>query len=127
MRDSLIHPALIYSSDDEFLAVTVPFLREGLTDGEQALAVTSRRNIAALDDALGDDADRDARGRILRGEALGDEGGERVGLDLGRFLRGGSRRDRERGNKCKDSQGVVIRGLAHHYTSRPRASFPFRG
>jgi len=58
VRDSLIHPALIYSSDDEFLAVTVPFLREGLTDGEQALAVTSRRNIAALDDALGDDADR---------------------------------------------------------------------
>lgn len=54
----LCHPALVYASAEQFLAVTVPFLREGLQRGEQALAVTSSRNIGWLREALGDDAAR---------------------------------------------------------------------
>lgn len=54
----LVHPALVYESDESFLATCVPFLREGLTLGEQALAVTSARNIDLLSDAMGPDAGR---------------------------------------------------------------------
>lgn len=54
--NDLVHPALVYSSDEDFLATNIPFLREGLGAGERTLAVTSRRNIGLLTDALGGDA-----------------------------------------------------------------------
>lgn len=54
--DALCHPALVYTSTDAFLAATVPFVRAGLAAGEPVLAVTGARNLAALAEALGDDA-----------------------------------------------------------------------
>lgn len=53
----LSHQALVYSSEDEFLAATVPFVLEGLERGERVLAVTSIGNVAILQRALGTDAD----------------------------------------------------------------------
>lgn len=55
----LDHRSLVYSSADEFLAATVPFVREGVQAGDRVLAVTSRENVRALARALG------AKGRDL--------------------------------------------------------------
>jgi DNA-binding GntR family transcriptional regulator len=55
--DQLVHQALIYGRDEEFLAVTVPLLQDGLDAGEQVLAVTTARNAALLARALGRRAD----------------------------------------------------------------------
>jgi transcriptional regulator with XRE-family HTH domain len=52
----LEHRALIYGSDEEFLASTVPFLVEGVTRGDSVLVVEANRQISWLRDALGDDA-----------------------------------------------------------------------
>ena len=52
----LIHRALIYGSDEEYLAATVPFLLEGITREECVLAVTGSRQAGLLRDALGDNA-----------------------------------------------------------------------
>ncbi|MEV4398087.1 sensor histidine kinase [Nonomuraea sp. NPDC049607] len=52
----LVHQALVYSSDAGFLAVAVPFCRDGLAAREKVLAVTTAANIALLTRALGDDA-----------------------------------------------------------------------
>lgn len=49
----LSHRALLYSSPDEFLQAAVPFLQEGLHNGELVLAVTTKANIDALASALG--------------------------------------------------------------------------
>ncbi len=57
-RGSFVHEALIYSSDDEFLAAIVPFLRAGLAAGQPCLAVVSEARIALLREALGEDARR---------------------------------------------------------------------
>lgn len=53
---ALCHPALVYASTDDFLAATVPFVRDGLGAGEHVLAVVGAANAAALTEALGDDA-----------------------------------------------------------------------
>jgi transcriptional regulator with XRE-family HTH domain len=50
------HDAVIYDSDDEYIASTVPFLVEGITRSDCLLAVTTGRQITLLRDALGDDA-----------------------------------------------------------------------
>ena len=55
---ALRHNALVYSSQDEFLARTVPFLREGLAAGEGAIVGRTRPGLALLREALGADADR---------------------------------------------------------------------
>jgi transcriptional regulator with XRE-family HTH domain len=52
----LEHRALVYESDDAYLASTVPFLLEGITRHEGALVVTGRRQTRLLREALGDDA-----------------------------------------------------------------------
>ncbi len=49
------HEALVYSTVEEFLAATVPFIREGLEDEEALMAVTKEANLSALREAL--DAD----------------------------------------------------------------------
>jgi transcriptional regulator with XRE-family HTH domain len=54
----LEHRALIYESDDEYLASTIPFVSEGITRNDCVLAVTAGRQIGLLRDALGDDAAR---------------------------------------------------------------------
>ncbi len=50
------HEALMYSGWPQFLAGTVPFIREGVDAGEPVLVVESRDKIDALRQALGADA-----------------------------------------------------------------------
>jgi anti-sigma regulatory factor (Ser/Thr protein kinase) len=49
---------MLYASDAEFLAGTVPFLRAGLAAGEPALVVLAQRKNDLLREALGSDGDR---------------------------------------------------------------------
>ncbi|MEU1372807.1 MEDS domain-containing protein [Streptomyces triculaminicus] len=51
-----VHHACLYGSDAEFLAMAVPFVREGLAAGEPVLAATTPANIELLRDALGERA-----------------------------------------------------------------------
>jgi two-component system nitrate/nitrite response regulator NarL len=52
------HEALVYSSADELVAASVPFLRQGLAAGQDLLVVLREHSVAALRAALGDDAAR---------------------------------------------------------------------
>ncbi len=52
----LEHDAMFYRSEDEFVRTLAPFLREGMHQGEAAVAVTTARNIGALRDELGAEA-----------------------------------------------------------------------
>ncbi|WP_119730232.1 anti-sigma factor RsbA family regulatory protein [Thermomonospora amylolytica] len=54
----LVHQGLVYGSDDEFLAATVPFCLDGLDREDAVLAVTTDANIDLLRQALGDAAGR---------------------------------------------------------------------
>lgn len=47
------HQVAMYGSDDEFLAVAVPFVEEGLARKEPVLAATTAANIDLLSDAVG--------------------------------------------------------------------------
>ncbi|MEU5424533.1 sensor histidine kinase [Streptomyces olivoreticuli] len=51
-----VHHACLYGSDEEFLAMAVPFVHAGLAAGEPVLAATTPANIELLRAALGDDA-----------------------------------------------------------------------
>jgi MEDS: MEthanogen/methylotroph, DcmR Sensory domain len=51
-----IHHAAIYGSDDEFLAMAVPFVRGGIAAGEPVFAATTPANLDLLTSALGRDA-----------------------------------------------------------------------
>jgi AcrR family transcriptional regulator len=53
----LIHEAFFYSSDEEFAARLVPFLRDAVATSQGALAVTTEGRIALLRQHLGSDAD----------------------------------------------------------------------
>jgi DcmR-like sensory protein/histidine kinase-like protein len=53
-----VHQACIYRSDNEFLAMAVPFTTAGLARGEPVLAVTRPTNIELLEESLGADAAR---------------------------------------------------------------------
>jgi transcriptional regulator with XRE-family HTH domain len=50
------HRAVIYSSDEEYVASTVPFLVEGITRSDCVMAVTSKRHMGLLLDALDGEA-----------------------------------------------------------------------
>ncbi|MFF7859310.1 anti-sigma factor RsbA family regulatory protein [Streptomyces sp. NPDC007904] len=50
----LIHQGLVYGSDEEFLAATVPFCLDGLEGDEAVLSVTTEANIDLLRQGLGD-------------------------------------------------------------------------
>jgi CheY-like chemotaxis protein len=52
------HEALVYSSADELVAASVPFLRQGLAAGEDLLVVLREHSAAPLRAALGDDVAR---------------------------------------------------------------------
>ncbi|TDC41926.1 sensor histidine kinase [Micromonospora sp. KC213] len=56
--DPFTHPALLYRDDDEYLAGTVPFIREGLAVGEPVAVAVPAANLALIRDALGADAER---------------------------------------------------------------------
>lgn len=51
------HEALLYADWSEFLAGTVPFIKDGLAKGEPVLVVESTQKIELLRTALGDDAE----------------------------------------------------------------------
>jgi DNA-binding NarL/FixJ family response regulator len=52
------HEALVYSTVEEFLAATLPFIHEGLAGEEPLLVVTKKANLGALREALDADAGR---------------------------------------------------------------------
>ncbi|MEV6843581.1 sensor histidine kinase [Actinoplanes sp. NPDC051411] len=56
--EAFTHPALLYRDDDEYLAGTVPFIREGLAAGEPVAVAVPAGNLALIRDALGADAER---------------------------------------------------------------------
>ncbi|MGH3841787.1 MAG: anti-sigma factor RsbA family regulatory protein [Pseudonocardiaceae bacterium] len=55
---SVTHQALLYGSEEEFLAGTVPFVRDGLVRGDPIRVATTDRNAGWLRAALGADAQR---------------------------------------------------------------------
>jgi anti-sigma regulatory factor (Ser/Thr protein kinase) len=57
-QPGLRHNAFIYESDDEYLARSVAFLREGLEAGEGGIVGNTRDGLAKMRDALAPDADR---------------------------------------------------------------------
>jgi len=56
--DTCVHEALVYATVEEFLAATVPFIREGLESEEPLLVVAQEPNLNALQEALDTDAGR---------------------------------------------------------------------
>ena len=55
--DTFVHDALFYSSDDEFVRGTEPFIRAGIEADESVLVVLQPSKIALLRDAMGREAD----------------------------------------------------------------------
>jgi anti-sigma regulatory factor (Ser/Thr protein kinase) len=55
---ALRHNAFVYESDDEYVARSAAFLKDGLEAGEAALVGNTRDRLAMVRDALGPDADR---------------------------------------------------------------------
>lgn len=53
---SLVHQGLLYASQAEFLASTLPFIRQGLERGDPIWVMSTVRNASWLRAALGDDA-----------------------------------------------------------------------
>ncbi|WP_144127001.1 sensor histidine kinase [Catellatospora sichuanensis] len=53
-----VHPALLYRSDEEYLAGTVPFIRDGLAAGEPVAVAVPGANLRLIADALGADAEQ---------------------------------------------------------------------
>ncbi|MEU3525150.1 anti-sigma factor RsbA family regulatory protein [Streptomyces sp. NPDC038707] len=53
--DPFVHPALFYADSHEYLAGTVPFIREGLAAGEPVAVSVPKENLALIQDALGAD------------------------------------------------------------------------
>jgi hypothetical protein len=51
---TFVHQAGIYGSEEEFLAVAVPFVRDGVERGEPVLATTTSANLALLCGAVGE-------------------------------------------------------------------------
>jgi anti-sigma regulatory factor (Ser/Thr protein kinase) len=58
MSSALRHNAFVYESDDEYVARSTAFLKEGLEAGEGCMVGNTRDGIAMMRDALGPDADR---------------------------------------------------------------------
>lgn len=57
-RTGLIHPAVFYRSDEQYLDALVPFIEDGLAGGEPVGVAVPGDNLALLRHALGDDAAR---------------------------------------------------------------------
>jgi anti-sigma regulatory factor (Ser/Thr protein kinase) len=70
-RERFFHEALVYDSDQEFVAVAAPFLRDGLAAGEPTLFGGDERQQRLMRDELGDltgltllDVDQDRAGAV---------------------------------------------------------------
>lgn len=57
-RGGFRHEALQYANEDEFLAGTLSFIREGLAGGESVVVAVSERKIELLSESLREHADR---------------------------------------------------------------------
>ena len=57
-EDALRHNAFVYESDEEYVARSVAFLKDGLEAGERCIVGNTRDGLAKMRDALGPDADR---------------------------------------------------------------------
>jgi anti-sigma regulatory factor (Ser/Thr protein kinase) len=57
-QEEFVHPALLYRNDEEYLAGTVPFIRDGLTAGDPVAVAVPGPNLALIRQALGADAPR---------------------------------------------------------------------
>ncbi|GLZ33398.1 anti-sigma regulatory factor [Lentzea sp. NBRC 105346] len=58
MTESFVHPALFYRDAEDYLSATVPFVVEGLAEGEPVAVAVPPPNLALLRDALATFADR---------------------------------------------------------------------
>ena len=58
VENELIHEALVYSSDEEFLAAAVPFVADGIAAGQPVIAPLMPDKVALLREALGSNAER---------------------------------------------------------------------
>ena len=56
LDNELVHEALVYSSDEEFLARSIPFLRDGIAAGQPVIVAVMADQAALLRKALGHDA-----------------------------------------------------------------------
>jgi anti-sigma regulatory factor (Ser/Thr protein kinase) len=56
--EHLRHGAFAYEGDDEYVARSLPFLKEGLEAGEACVVAHNREGLAVMRDALGRDAER---------------------------------------------------------------------
>ncbi|MBA9006118.1 sensor histidine kinase [Thermomonospora cellulosilytica] len=65
VQDGFTHHTCVYSSDEEFLAMAVPFVEGALRRSEPVLVTTTSHNLALLDAALGADATRVDRAESL--------------------------------------------------------------
>ncbi|MFE6521024.1 anti-sigma factor RsbA family regulatory protein [Streptomyces sp. NPDC057794] len=54
--EPFVHPAFFYRDEQEYLDVTVPFVRDGLAAGEPVAVAVPAENLALVRDALGEDA-----------------------------------------------------------------------
>jgi anti-sigma regulatory factor (Ser/Thr protein kinase) len=54
---ALRHGALVYESQDEYVAFAVPLLKEGLEAGEGAIVAHTKQGLGVMREALGPDAD----------------------------------------------------------------------
>ncbi|PZT69557.1 sensor histidine kinase [Streptomyces sp. SW4] len=54
--EPFVHPALFYRDDEEYLAGTVPFVRDGLAAGEPVAVAVPGERLRLVRDALGGDA-----------------------------------------------------------------------
>ncbi|MFF7307307.1 anti-sigma factor RsbA family regulatory protein [Streptomyces sp. NPDC008137] len=54
--DPFVHPALFYRDEQEYLDVTVPFVRDGLAAGEPVAVAVPGKNLTLIRDALGEAA-----------------------------------------------------------------------
>ncbi|WP_433256032.1 anti-sigma factor RsbA family regulatory protein [Streptosporangium sp. CA-135522] len=50
-----VHQAAVYDSDQRFLAMALPFIRDGLAKGDPVMVATTSANLELLGDALGRD------------------------------------------------------------------------
>ena len=56
MKPHFLHQSCVYGSDAEFLAMAVPFVRDGLRRGEPVLVTTTSANLELLHDVMGAEA-----------------------------------------------------------------------
>jgi len=56
VHDGYLHEAVCYGTDEELLAVVLPFLRDGIAEGEQTIVALGEPNTALVREALGDGA-----------------------------------------------------------------------